>query len=552
MAFMAPILAENKPFLLTGYWSHQVLNKDAAQRWRSFAGIKSVLTEHGLEQLRVDVACTKKGEPFRGDQANRQHVSLRLVDLIELAEANDAGKPHWAAAEELGLDYYLCQCPVVSREEGKPEVLKAIAGEFRTPSCVLEEDLLQINLWLGAMATTTNLHYDANHNLLFVLKGRKRVALLPPSMAGTIQAMPVFSESANHSRLEGTEAAELVGSEEAMKKGAVYAEIGEGEGLFIPEGWWHQITSNPGTVAVNVWFKGVRPALCEGPSRHMREYYLRCLVESLLTDILKETADAYSTYDGSEQGDKLEGKSAGIKRPRTPPLHPQCPPAEQSPLLAPTSTVDERNSYLRIIGAARMREELPSIALTRAQEWARLVTGLDPLTVHVLTSQWQNAGGAESMPEFYQAIFGGGEVGSGTAGNHEGASSGVTAEGVSSAGGSRDRAVGGNGQQGAAGIGGGVGGISEIGVENMDGQLRSDGAEELGFERSFPGELDDGSPPQEQQHTRGVVGGRGGTGGSVGRAETYCGTALQERLVRLREAFAQEECRKLLTRAIGL
>lgn len=31
----------------------------------------------------------------------------------------------------------------------------------------------------------------------------------------------------------------------------------------------------------------------------MREYYLRCLVESLLTDILKETADAYSTYDGS-------------------------------------------------------------------------------------------------------------------------------------------------------------------------------------------------------------------------------------------------------------
>lgn len=33
--------------------------------------------------------------------------------------------------QEVGLDYYLCQCPVVSREEGKPEVLSAIAGEFR-------------------------------------------------------------------------------------------------------------------------------------------------------------------------------------------------------------------------------------------------------------------------------------------------------------------------------------------------------------------------------------------------------------------------------------
>lgn len=36
------------------------------------------------------------------------------------------------APQEVGLDYYLCQCPVVSREEGKPEVLSALAGEFRT------------------------------------------------------------------------------------------------------------------------------------------------------------------------------------------------------------------------------------------------------------------------------------------------------------------------------------------------------------------------------------------------------------------------------------
>ncbi|CAN0547073.1 unnamed protein product, partial [Ectocarpus sp. 8 AP-2014] len=63
------------------------------------------------------------------------------------------------------------------------------------PSCVSEEDLLQINLWMGAMETTTNLHYDANHNLLFVLKGSKRVALLPPDMAAGVHAMPVRDEA---------------------------------------------------------------------------------------------------------------------------------------------------------------------------------------------------------------------------------------------------------------------------------------------------------------------------------------------------------------------
>lgn len=51
MSFMAPLLAENRPFLLTGYWSHQVLTKDAALRWTTFGGIKSVLSAHGLEQL---------------------------------------------------------------------------------------------------------------------------------------------------------------------------------------------------------------------------------------------------------------------------------------------------------------------------------------------------------------------------------------------------------------------------------------------------------------------------------------------------------------------
>lgn len=35
--------------------------------------------------------------------------------------------------------------------------------------------------------------------------------------------------------------------------------------------------------------QGARPALCEDPSSgHMREYHLRCLVESLLADRLRE------------------------------------------------------------------------------------------------------------------------------------------------------------------------------------------------------------------------------------------------------------------------
>lgn len=52
---------------------------------------------------------------------------------------------------------------------------------------------------------------------------------------------------------------------------------------------------------VFVW-QGVRPGLCEGPSRHMREYYLRCLVDSLLADRLREAGAG----DAMRRGDRVE------------------------------------------------------------------------------------------------------------------------------------------------------------------------------------------------------------------------------------------------------
>lgn len=76
MTFMAPLLAENRPFLMSGYWTHQVLCKDAAQRWRTFAGIKSVLSGHGLDQL-SESRLGEGGYTARGTKSDvkwRRHV----------------------------------------------------------------------------------------------------------------------------------------------------------------------------------------------------------------------------------------------------------------------------------------------------------------------------------------------------------------------------------------------------------------------------------------------------------------------------------------------
>lgn len=47
----------------------------------------------------VDVSCTEKGASFRGDKENRQQVHLKLLDVVEIAEAHELGKPHWATSE---------------------------------------------------------------------------------------------------------------------------------------------------------------------------------------------------------------------------------------------------------------------------------------------------------------------------------------------------------------------------------------------------------------------------------------------------------------------
>ena len=56
-----------------------------------------------------------------------------------------------------------------------------------------------------------------------------------------------------------------------------------GDAIFIPEGWWHQIDSAAGTIAVNIWW---RSTFCRLLGSHMDSYYLRRALQSL-TDAQK-------------------------------------------------------------------------------------------------------------------------------------------------------------------------------------------------------------------------------------------------------------------------
>ena len=98
---------------------------------------------------------------------------------------------------------------------------------------VAERDL-DAFLWIGPAGTVTPFHHDLTNNLLIQVKGRKRVHMVPNwEEARMKQTRRIFSDWT------------LEELKRAGDKGPVLmeTEIGPGDALFIPVGWWHHVVS---------------------------------------------------------------------------------------------------------------------------------------------------------------------------------------------------------------------------------------------------------------------------------------------------------------------
>lgn len=93
-------------------------------------------------------------------------------------------------------------------------------------------------LWIGGEGTFTPLHHDLTNNLLVQIRGRKRIVMVPPSQYGKLYNDDhVFSrlvditdvDESNYPLAHDVQTYEIV--------------LAQGDALFIPIGWWHQVTA---------------------------------------------------------------------------------------------------------------------------------------------------------------------------------------------------------------------------------------------------------------------------------------------------------------------
>lgn len=178
-----------------------------------------------------------------------------------------------------GAYAYVAQVPLATSISSRPGMdgmhltsLAPLLRDIEVPKQLENIDLHQISLWFCKFAVSTSGHYDPYHNLLVVCTGTKKVYLLSPSSSHLLQPHPVYSESANHCDrdMKGLEDIECV-------------VLDAGDALLIPEGYWHQVESTAGTIAINFWWQ----SSFEKSLEQLNLYHFRRLTQSLVAKELE-------------------------------------------------------------------------------------------------------------------------------------------------------------------------------------------------------------------------------------------------------------------------
>eukprot|EP01083_Nonionella_stella_P258144 882759_1 len=369
----------------------------------------------------VDVQCSIS-DKFSGDARNMSMFQLPVNDFIDSVIQAETDLKDGRVSDPT-VKVYLCQCPILSNIKEIPEVLPHIKPFVKVPTCIESSALQRINLWISSISTQTGLHFDDKHNILCVARGSKTLTLYPPSETRFIGPRPVYDVSPHHSSFDPHNPDLKMFPESGRARKAVVT-VKAGDALFLPEGWWHQVDSEPFTVAVNFWFDGLREKLLESSSPNgMEVYYGRIILRKLIeSEKRRQVADSIAKSSATTQIPSFSGENEILEWMRE--------------ILKDT---DALNDVLRAMSFSEMSTILPVLAHTPTLEssedsqstsshiahspantiWREAVNLLSPLTAEVLTSKWQHVideetscrssdnlnGNAPSTEEFYRSVF---------------------------------------------------------------------------------------------------------------------------------------------------
>jgi hypothetical protein len=246
-AFQKGYVQANRPVVVQG-----VMGGWRAREAWSWDGLASHTGDHAGE---VIVSANGLYPDYLSQPSPMTKVAMTLAEFVERAIPADSGEPRPARAPLVatGETYYIYGKSYLF--EAFPELLDDVAP----PDCLGTTPISTTSTWISSAGCVTPLHYDLPNTLLCQVRGVKQVWLFDPSQYDRLYLrgakFPGFDNFERQSQVDihHPDLAAFPGFRQAV---ALTCTLREGEALFIPSNWFHEVETLAPSISVGFTFAG--------------------------------------------------------------------------------------------------------------------------------------------------------------------------------------------------------------------------------------------------------------------------------------------------------
>ncbi|WOE75735.1 cupin-like domain-containing protein [Alterisphingorhabdus coralli] len=218
--FFREFYYSNRPVKLTGLIDHW----PALERW----------TLDYLEEKVGDAVVELQGDRDSGEDyeiAKTRHTRhVRMADVIRDLRA-----------DEVSNDFYI----TAYNDTTNKQALSALWSDLGDLPLLAEDGVANGFFWMGPKGTITPFHHDLTNNLLVQIDGRKHIRMVA---AHHVAQMRNHEHCFSQWTAEDFDQAE---TESNTMPAMLECEIGPGEAIFLPVGWWHHVTGLDRTISMS-------------------------------------------------------------------------------------------------------------------------------------------------------------------------------------------------------------------------------------------------------------------------------------------------------------
>ncbi len=215
-----------KPVVYKGAVNHtKAYNAWTTNYLRAIAGSRMVKVSH-----------SRKGLYTISEDGEIENISIPFQEAMELFDAGN----------DINNNYYLQE---TSMFEYFPELL----ADMEIPQLNSKSDQIEkINFWMGGKGCLTQLHFDGPHNFLVQIRGKKELILFSPEDTNFL-----YPKNGGMSTHESQVELDNIDYDQfplVRKAKPFFCLLQQGDLLYLPTHWWHQVRTMEMSISVNYWW----------------------------------------------------------------------------------------------------------------------------------------------------------------------------------------------------------------------------------------------------------------------------------------------------------